>query len=378
MGMIDSTLQMFEQYISNRKQQGLYRTRVVSDPNHGWLDFSCNDYLSLANDSRVRQAYCDGFNRYPVGSGGSMVLSGYHSTHRVLEQAFSDALEVDDCLLFSSGYVANVSVTSLLVQFGLRVMIDKAVHASVYDGLGLAQGHYTRFLHNNLTDLQQKLLTSTVSTAVMTESIFSMSGLQAPLVDMVSLIGKLPTTHLLVDEAHGFGVLGPQGLGGVRAAGLTQHDVPLRVIPFGKALSGSGAIVAGKAEWIDVLLQATRQPVYSTSISPAYAYGLNETLSILRQADDRRAYLQDMIGYFRQRTQTTQLRWRDSVSPIQQLQLGCPFLAQSYAETLQAHKIRCFPIRQPTVTKQETGLRIILNYHHTQSDIDRLFQVLQS
>lgn len=378
MGMIDSTSQQFEQYISNRKQQGLYRTRVVSDPNCDWLDFSCNDYLSLANDARVRQAYSDGFNRYPVGSGGSMVLSGYHSAHRVLEQSFADALNVDDCLLFSSGYVANLSVTSLLVQFGLRVVIDKAIHASVYDGLGLTQSHYTRFLHNNLADLQQKLLSSTAPTVVMTESIFSMSGLQAPLVDMASLVAKLPTTHLLIDEAHGFGVLGPQGLGGVMAAGLTQDDVPLRVIPFGKALSGSGAIVAGKAEWIDALLQATRQPVYSTSISPAYAYGLNAVLEILRQADERRAYLHDLIGYFRQLTQTTQLRWRDSLSSIQQLQLGCPFLAKSCAEKLKAQQIRCFPIRQPTVSKQDTGLRIILNYHHTKSDIDRLFQVLQS
>jgi 8-amino-7-oxononanoate synthase len=278
-------------------------------------------------------------------------------------------------LLFSSGYVANLSVTSLLVQFGLHVMMDKSVHASIYDGLALKQTGYTRFLHNDLVDLQRKLIKVPAPTAVLTESIFSMSGLQAPLSAMSALLPP-KTTHLIVDEAHGFGVIGPEGLGGVRSAGLTQNEVPLRMIPFGKALCGSGAIVAGKAEWIDALLQATRQPVYSTAISPAFAYGLTEVLAIVRQSHERRAHLHDLIAYFRQSAQTTDLRWRDSESPIQQLQLGCPFLAQKYAETLQLNQIRCFPIRQPTVTKQETGLRIILNYQHTTADIDRLFQVL--
>ena len=362
-------------YLNDRKQQGLYRSRIVTDPNQPILDFSCNDYLSLANDPRVRQAYCDGFSQYPAGSGGSMVLCGYQAPHRDLERAFAEALEVDDCLLFSSGYVANLSVTSLLVQFGLQLVIDKSVHASVYDGLALTKTGYTRFLHNDLGDLQRKLPLNSEPTAVLTESVFSMSGLQAPLSAMSDLLLS-ETVHLIVDEAHGFGVIGPQGLGGVKAAGLSQNKVPLRIIPFGKALCGSGAIVAGKAEWIDALLQATRQPVYSTAISPAFAHGLMGALTIVRQSEDRRAHLQDLIAYFRQLINTTDLRWRDSESPIQQLQLGCPFLAQNYAEALQHHQIRCFPIRQPTVTKQETGLRIILNYRHTPADIDRLFQVL--
>lgn len=365
----------FAQYLNVRKLQGLYRSRIVSDPSETWLDFSCNDYLSLAHDPRVRKAYCDGFAQYPAGSGGSMVLCGYQAPHRALEQAFAQALGVDDCLLFSSGYVANLSVTSLLVQFGLHVTMDKSVHASIYDGLALQQTRYTRFLHNDLVDLQRKLIKVPAPTAVLTESIFSMSGMQAPLSAMSALLPP-KTTHLIVDEAHGFGVIGAEGLGGVRAAGLTQNEVPLRMIPFGKALCGSGAIVAGKAEWIDALLQATRQPVYSTAISPAFAYGLTEVLTIVRQSDERRAHLHDLIAYFRHSAQTTDLRWSDSESPIQQLQLGCPFLAQKYAETLQLNQIRCFPIRQPTVTKQETGLRIILNYQHTTVDIDRLFQVL--
>lgn len=375
--MTEHISQQFLQYFAERKQKGLYRSRQKLDTLGLGLDFSCNDYLSLATDPRVRKAYCDGFAEYPVGSGGSMVLSGYHAAHQTLERAFAEALEVDDCLLFSSGYVANLSVTRLLTEFGMHVVIDKAVHASIYDGLGLARANYSRFLHNNLASLAQTLIACPHSAVILTEGTFSMSGLHAPLEAMLSLV-RQRQAHLIVDEAHSFGVIGSQGLGAVVAAGLNQDEVPLRIIPFGKALSGSGAIVAGKAEWIDALLQATRQPIYSTAISPAYAYGLTQVLGLVRQAEDRRAHLQELIQYFRELTQTTELRWRDSTSPIQQLQLGCPFLAQSYAEKLQVKQIRCFPIRQPTVPKAETGLRIIINYHHSFADIRRLFEVLQS
>jgi 8-amino-7-oxononanoate synthase len=183
---------------------------------------------------------------------------------------------------------------------------------------------------------------------------------------------------LIVDEAHGFGIIGPQGMGGTCAAGLSQAEVPLRIIPFGKALAGSGAVVVGQAVWIDALLQATRQPVYSTSISPAMAHGMLTTLSLLQEADDRRQQITHLIAYFRQHIQQSAYVWRDSLSPIQQLQLGCPHLAMQMTEKLAKNGIRCFAIRQPTVPKQETGLRIVLNYHHTPHDIDRLFEVLRA
>ncbi len=370
--MSQDLTQQFAQYLTERRAQGLYRSRSAGSE-LSCLDFSCNDYLSLSTDDRVKKAYQTGCERYPVGSGGSMVLSGYHPIHRELEQDFAEALNVDDCLLFSSGYVANLSVVSLLAQFKAHVLIDKSVHASVYDGLELSKATYSRFLHNDLTDLKKKLQHTAAMTLIMTESVFSMSGLCAPLAEISGL-----GTPMVVDEAHGFGVLGPEGLGGAKAAGLTQDQVPLRVIPFGKSLAASGAIVAGKADWIDALLQATRQPVYSTAISPAFAYGIRETLAILRDADDRRQHLQSLIAYFRQCIQSSSLQWRDSLTPIQQLQLGCPFLAVNLALTLQHQGIRCFAIRQPTVTKQETGLRVILNHHHTHQDIDRLFQVLHA
>ena len=280
---------------------------------------------------------------------------------------------VDDCILFSSGYAANLSVLSLLGRFDTHVLIDKVVHASIYDGLELSGASYSRFLHNNLSDMVLKINEAPTHSVIMTEGIFSMSGQCAPLGEIAQL-AKQHRLDLLVDEAHAFGVIGHQGLGAVILHQLTQADVPLRIIPLGKACAASGAIVAGQSEWIDALLQSARSHIYSTAPSPAFAYGLLETLEIIRGADDRRRKLADLVGYFREAIVKSPLKWRDSCSPIQQLQLGCPHRALYYADKLREQSIVCLPMRQPTVSKPETGLRIILNYQHQPEHIDCLFK----
>ncbi|MDP3560916.1 MAG: 8-amino-7-oxononanoate synthase [Legionellaceae bacterium] len=370
-----------QQHIHARVEQGLHRQRHVITVDDHMTHFSSNDYLSLASDPRIKRAFQSAFNSYPVGSGGSMVVSGYHPTHRVLENAFADALQVDDCLLFSSGYTANLSVMCLLAQANASILIDKAVHASIYDGLKLAQAKYYRYLHHDLNDLIKKIQTlnerqSLENLVVMTESVFSMSGQCSLLADIATITGKHGSA-LIVDEAHAFGVFGSEGLGAVIGAGLTQNEVPLRIIPFGKAMGGVGAIVAGNGVWIDALLQM-RPVVYSTAVSPAYTHGLLETLAIIRQADSRREKLKNLIQYFRKAIQQSPLKWRDSSSPIQQLQLGCPHRATNAAARLLKHDIVCLPMRQPTVNKEETGLRVILNYDHEPEQIDLLFKQLHA
>ena len=161
----------------------------------------------------------------------------------------------------------------------------------------------------------------------------------------------------MVDEAHSFGVLGPQGKGAVCYHGLTQKDVPLRVIPLGKAFAAQGAIVAGKQEWIHALLQAGRSIIYSTAISPALSYGLLKTLDIVVNADDRRLKLRQLVELFREEIKRSPLQWIDSHTPIQQLQLGCPHLALHYAQELKKKGISCSAIRTPTVSIKSTGLR---------------------
>jgi 8-amino-7-oxononanoate synthase len=362
-----------QNFTQNLSLQGLYRKRqFVCDS--ALLNFSSNDYLSLCTHPQIKESYQEGFAKYPTGSGGSMLVCGYHPIHQELEEGFAEALQVDACILFSSGYAANLSVANLLSELESYVIVDKNIHASVYDGLKLSNVAYSRYLHNDLHSLSSKI-SAYPQSVVITEGVFSMSG-KIPDLQKINQICRKHHSTLLVDEAHAFGIFGPQGLGSVMQHQLTQDEVPLRVIPFGKALASQGALIAGKKEWIEGLLQVARPHIYSTAMSPALTFGLLQTLKIIRAADSRRDKLQELIHYFRSKIADTVFKWEDSMSPIQQLQLGCPHQACSLADALKKQSIVCLPMRQPTVNKLETGLRISLNYDHNVADIDRLFACL--
>lgn len=362
------------EYTEQLNQQGLLRAKVLSDSS--LLSFDSNDYLSFLGDKRIAQAYEYGFKHYASGSGASMLLSGYHVQHKELEEAFAQLLEVDACVVFSSGYAANLALTRLLGTIGIQCIIDKGIHASMYDGLSLSQASYIRFLHNDLASLVGKLNQCSDDSVVITEGIFSMSGQMAPLSSISQLSqNKVP---LLVDEAHSFGVVGEQGKGAISVHQLTQGEVPLRVISFGKAFAAQGAIIAGKQEWINAVLQAGRSIIYSTAISPAFCYGLLKTLELVVAADDRREKLNQLIDYFKNKISVSPLTWSQSDSAIQQLQLGCPHRALVWANKLKTKGLACSAIRTPTVNRQSTGLRIVLNYCHTPEQIDTLFTTLHS
>lgn len=365
-----------EDFLARQKKQGLYRSRplVTGQGNHT-IHFCSNDYLSLQNEPDIKKAYREGVEQYATGSGGSMYLGGYHALHHQLEQTVADALGVDACLLFSSGYAANLSIAMLMGIIKTHVLIDKAVHASFYDGLRLAKVNFSRYRHNNLDDARRKIMQVPEQSVLFTESVFSMSGQKTSLLALAQLANQR-NMKLIIDEAHAFGVYGREGLGEVIAAGLNRDIVPLRVIPFGKSMAASGAIVAGNKTWIDALIQCARSNIYSTAISPALSYGLLETFKLMRQMDDRRQKLYDLVSYFRTLIATSPLLWRDSHTPIQQLQLGCANRAVSLAAKLFQHAIICLPVRKPTVSQQETGLRINLNCHHTHEQIDHLLDFI--
>lgn len=364
------------EFTEQLNQKGLLRTRLVSLPaGSDMIHFDSNDYLSLTQDKRIANAYQDGYKLYPCGSGASMLLSGYHPNHHAVERAFAEFLAVDDCILFSSGYAANLAITALIGRINSHCLIDKAMHASVYDGLALSQVTFTRYIHNDMSDLRLKLNSIPSELVLLTEGIFSMSGQIAPLLQISELCTD-KNTAILVDEAHSFGVIGPQGKGAAALHGLTQQQVPLRVIPFGKAFASQGAVVAGDKEWINALLQAGRSVIYSTAISPALSYGLLQTLDIVLDADDRRLKLSRLITYFKGLVKHSPLNWGNSSTQIQQLQLGCPHLAMFYAQELKKNGISCFPIRWPTVNNKATGLRIILNFSHQEEHINNLFTAL--
>lgn len=361
-----------EALIAHPQSRHLYRQRVVG--NEELINFSCNDYLSLAHHPEVKKAYQQGYDKYPTGSGGSAVVCGYHQAHQEVEAAFSQALKVEDCLLLSSGYVANLSVCALIAQLQTRVLIDKQVHASIYDGLHHYKINYSRYKHNDIADATRKLQEITSDTVIMTESLFSMSGQLAPL----NALAELATAKegaLIVDEAHAFGVIGEEGMGAVTS--IPSACIPLRIIPLGKAFAAQGAIIAGERLWINALIQHARPYVYSTAISPALCEGMRFVLEKIRQSHSRRDKLTALIRYFRERTRASTLTWNDSISAIQQLQLGCAKKALKLSEGLKKRGFLCMAVRPPTVTKKETGLRVILNYHHQTRQIDRFINTVE-
>lgn len=362
-------------YMTNLDQQGLLRKRRLQDTNR--IAFDSNDYLSLAQDKTVAGFYQTGYTKYPVGSTGSMLLNGYHANHKATEEAFANWLGVDECLLFPTGYAANLALCALLGQLKAHCLIDKAVHASIYDGLRLAEVSFVRYQHNNLIDLQKKLAVATEASALVTEGIFSMSGQIAPLSAIVTLCQPQKRV-CLVDEAHSLGVLGNEGKGAVDAEGLNQETVPLRMVAFGKAFASQGALIAGQSSWIQALLQVSRSLIYSTAMSPALSYGLVKTLDVVAGAEDRRAKLKQLVSHFKTLSLSSPFNWAPSHSPIQQLRLGCPHLAQRFALELDQAGFSCSAIRRPTVSSKESGLRIIINAQHEPEQINQLFMALNT
>lgn len=363
--------------IAELKQQSMYRERYIVDELHCSYHFSHNDYLGLRAHPRLQKAFSKGFSLQCAGSGASMTVAGYSRVHQALEQQFADYLNVDSALLFTSGYCANLAMMMLLGHLSCQVIVDKGVHASIYDGLMLAKCSFARFHHNDLNDLSKKLALKTLNPIVVTEGLFSMSGQQAPLTSLMSLTASHQAA-CIVDEAHAFGVLGPHGLGSVAAHKLSQEAVPLRMIAFGKAMGFQGAIVAGQGDWIEALLQYGRSHRYSTALSPALAYGLREALDLVVTADEARQTLWQLIAYFKEQIKCSALTWRSADGPIQQLQLGCPQKALHYAAALQQKGIFCQAIREPTVNRRETGLRVVLTALHSTEDIDYFFQTLHN
>lgn len=354
-------------YLSQRRAEGLYRHLSPAD---GWtLQFSSNDYLGLA------QSPLETMVHDPVGSGGSLFAGGYHAAHLALERLFAQFLQVDACLYVQSGYVANLACMAAAAAVGLQVLIDRSVHASVYDGLKLAGIQPLRFRSFDQADFHHKLAQIDAPFVLVTEGVFSMSGL-AP--DLRQLHAALDPEmgQLWVDEAHSFGLMGAAGRGAVAAAGLDQAAVPLRIIPLGKAMAGQGAIIAGCYEWIEVIKQTARPIIYSTAPAPAMARFLIQNLHRLAQARRQREKLRLLIADFCDYRQQSGWNWTESHAPIQILRLGSIEKASALATALADQGIACLATRPPTIPLADAGLRFVLTAEHERQDLQRLFACL--
>jgi 8-amino-7-oxononanoate synthase len=352
-------------------------TRLTID-GRSVLAFGSNDYLGLADHPRVTEACIEAARRWGVGSGAAHLVSGHCREHRQLEDALAEFTGRPRALLFSTGYMANLAVIGALAGRGDRVLEDRLNHASLLDA-GLASGaRFARYAHCDPSALSRRLSVDADSgsrTVVATDGVFSMDGDVAPLREIAALCRERGA-WLMVDDAHGFGVLGESGRGSVEAARLAPSEVPILMCTLGKALGVFGAFVAGSENLIETLIQRGRSYIYTTAMPPAVAAAARAALAI--QADEgwRRERVLNHAARFRDGARSLGYALLPSDTPIQPLVCGSEAAALSASEALLADGLWVPAIRPPTVPSGRSRLRITFSAAHEDADIDRLLDAL--
>ena len=384
MGQAVSLIDSLHKSLSLKKSQNLYRhRRIVSSPQgaeivvdgQSVLSFCSNDYLGLASHPDVIAALQEGASAYGVGSGASHLVTGHSCAHHELENALAKWTGRERALLFSSGYMANIGVISALCQRHDTVLQDRLNHASLLDGARLTGVQLKRYAHNDCDALTQRLVKCHGSALVVSDGVFSMDGDVAPLSEMAAL-AKMHDAVLMVDDAHGFGVLGQQGRGVVDHFKLNSNDVPILVGTLGKSFGTFGAFVAGSEALIETLIQQARSYIYTTAIPPAVAYATLTSLELLKNDDWRRTHLSMLITHFRQRAFDAGLPLSDSQTAIQPLIVGDSERAVVLSEALLEQGILVSAIRPPTVPKGTARLRVTLCAAHTKAHVEHLLDLL--
>lgn len=352
------------------------RGALVTVDGHDAVDFSSNDYLALTAHPALRAAATAALNEFGAGAGAARLMSGALAPHAQLESALAAFTGRAAALLFPSGYQANIGVLSALLAPGDAAFADRSCHASISDGIRLSGAKLFRFRHNDPKQLAELLTEHRAAhrqALIVTESIFSMDGDRAPLAALAQL-AQQHNTRFMVDEAHAFGMFGPQGAGLV-AAGGHNAAVDILLVTFGKALGGAGAAVAGSALLIDWLTNAARGFVYSTAPPPATAAAAAAALGLLPELDGQRARVLALAG--RLRDGLAARGWRTGGdTPIVPVHVGDEAGASALAGRLREAGFWVTPIRYPTVPRGAARLRLTVTAHHAPEHIDQLLAAL--
>ncbi|MBD3896134.1 8-amino-7-oxononanoate synthase [Halomonas sp. ML-15] len=355
-----------------RRAGGLWRQRRTWRPARGVRDFAGNDYLGLASDPRLAEAMAAGARRFGAGARASHLVNGHLDVHEALECRLAALTGRPRALLFSTGYMANLGALQALCDPETRVFQDRLNHASLLDGAALSGAPSRRFHHRDLCDLDRLLgrAPAAAPRLVVSDGVFSMDGDVADIAGLAA-ISRHHGAWLMIDDAHGLGVLGDHGDGCVgRAHGL--DDVPILVGTLGKALGTGGAFVAGSAELIEHLIQFARPYVYTTAQPPGVAAATLKALELLADEPERRSRLHHLIARFRAEASDLGLPLVESPSPIQPLVLGDSRRVMAWAERLAERGLQVGAIREPTVPRGQARLRITLCAAHGDDDLEAL------
>lgn len=380
------------------QQQSLYRQRKIIDgPQQVHLQsngkkvvsFCSNDYLGLANHPDIAKALKKGIDTYGVGSGAAHLVSGHSRAHHELEEALAEYTGRSRALLFSTGYMANLGIANTLMRKGDIIFQDKLNHASLIDAAllssALSGSQLKRYHHNDLNFLEKLLLGQQGKNApssdrqrklVMSDAVFSMDGDLAP-VEQISSLCQQHDAWFMLDDAHGFGVLGANGAGTAEEYSLDQQQLPVYMATLGKAMGVFGAFVAGSDALIESLIQKSRAFIYTTAMPPALAQATLMSLKISHEQSWRREKLKQLIKQFRTGAEQLGLSLMDSQTAIQPILVGDNEMAVKISQTLEQQGILVTAIRPPTVPKGTARLRVTLCAEHEETDVQRLLSVLE-
>ena len=370
--------------LERRKAEHLYRQRRVIDGPQGaevmvdgrrLLNFCSNDYLGLANHPRLVEALKRGADYYGVGSGAAHLVTGHCNAHHALEEELAEFSGRPRALLFSTGYMANLGAVTALIGNGDAVFEDRLNHASLLDAGLLSRARLARFAHTKPAALEQRLAgTRAERKLVLTDGVFSMDGDIAPLPELAE-VSRQHGAWLMVDDAHGIGVLG-DGRGTLGHYNLSLEEVPILMGTLGKALGSFGAFIAGSEELIETLIQRARSYIYTTAMPAAVAEASRESLRLVQEESWRREHLLTLIGRFRTGATQIGLPLMDSPTAIQPLLLGEPDKALAASNALMQKGIMISAIRPPTVPEGSSRLRITLTASHSEAQVDQLLEAL--
>jgi len=341
------------------------------------LNFCSNDYLGLRTHPALLEAAHESMQQHGFGAGAAHLVSGHCLEHQVLELELAAFVHRERALLFSSGYMANLGVLSALSSRHDLIVADRLNHASLLDGARLAGARLRRYPHGDTAGAARILAAHPGTALIVTDGVFSMDGDVAP----VRELAALATQHgarLMVDDAHGLGVLGATGGGTVEQAGLAPQAVPILIGTLGKALGSFGAFVAGDAELIETLIQRARTYIYTTALPPAIAAATRAALRLVQHEPWRRERLQAHVQRFRAGAAALGLPLSPSMSPIQPLIVGASIRALALSESLIGHGFLISAIRPPTVPQGSARLRVTLSAAHSEAQVDALLEALGS
>jgi 8-amino-7-oxononanoate synthase len=339
------------------------------------LSFASNDYLGLANDPRLVAAVHEGVTRYGVGSGASHLLSGHFEAHQQLEERLARFVGAERALLFGSGYLANLGILGALADRNSVIFADKLNHACLNEGAALSRATFRRYAHLDLAQLERRLAETRGGRKIIaTDAVFSMDGDIAPLAGMLALAEKHDAL-LVIDDAHGFGVLGPQGRGTLAHLNLRSPRI-VYMATLGKAAGVYGAFAAGDASLIEWIMQSARSYIFTTAAPPLLAHALLTSIDLVQEEEVRRQRLRSSILLLRDSLRLKHWRLALSETAIQPIIIGGNNEALAASQALYARGIWAPAIRPPTVPINTARLRVSLSAAHSRDDVAELIAAL--